>query len=146
MFTYIIYCTVCVYVAFRADSSSSDDYAYPVQENDEIVCCDGSQVYTLRGSFHILCLILNIILPGWGTILSSNACVHAVRDEERGKCNWGTFVDGMIQFYTAPLIFGWFWSILFGVAIYRKTRDFKIICNNAINAAAANPAYKITRQ
>ena len=112
-----------------------------MQENEEIVCCDGSQVYTLRGSYHIVCLILNIILPGWGTILSSNACVHAVKDAERGCCNWGTFVDGMIQFYTAPLIFGWFWSIIFGVALYRKTRDFKIICEDAAAAQAAVQQY-----
>ena len=118
-------------VCCRADSNSSDDYYVAPAENEEIVCCEGSQVYTLRGSIHIICLILNILLPGWGTMISACACVHAIRDEERGKCNWGTFVDGMIQFYTAPLLFGWIWSIIFGVALYRKTRDFNVLLANA---------------
>ena len=114
----------------RADSSSSEGYYYPKEENDEIVCCDGSQVYTLKGSMHIVCLILNILLPGLGTIVSCFVCVHAIRDEERSKCNWGTLVDGIIQFYTSPLIFGWIWSIIFGIAIYRKTRDFNRLVVN----------------
>lgn len=77
---------------------------------------------------HIVCLIFNILLPGWGTIISSFVCVHAVKDEEVSSCcNWGTLVDGIIQFYTAPLIFGWIWSIIFGVALYRKTKDFKAL-------------------
>ena len=64
-------------------------------------------------------------------MISSCVCVHAVVDEERSKCNWGTFVDGMIQFYTAPLLFGWIWSIIFGVALYRKTRDFNMLLAGA---------------
>jgi hypothetical protein len=88
--------------------------------------CDGSLVYTLRSPMHIVCLILNIFLPGWGTMLSATTCMHVVfRDEKGKKCNCGTFADGMIQFYLSPLIFGWVWSIVFGIALYKKGRDYK---------------------
>ena len=86
--------------------------------------CEGSAVFTLKSPWHIICLVMNILLPGWGTMLSASVCVHAVKDSERGKCSCGTFTDGMFQFYLSPIIFGWIWSIVFGIALYRKGRDF----------------------
>ena len=88
--------------------------------------CSGSHVYTLKYPLAILCLVLNIILPGWGTMISASVCTHAIPDYEGGKCNCncGTFADGMIQFYLSPLIFGWIWSILFGIALFKKSREF----------------------
>ena len=91
--------------------------------------CDGSLVYTLRSPLHIVCLILNIFLPGWGTMVSACACVHATKDEKGKTFNCGTFADGMIQFYLSPLIFGWVWSIVFGIALYKKGRDFNHLLN-----------------
>lgn len=78
---------------------------------------------TLKSPMHIVCLIMNIFLPGWGTMVSAYSCVHAIREEGQKCCSCGTFSDGMLQFYLAPLLFGWVWSILFGVAIYKKGRD-----------------------
>ena len=85
--------------------------------------CSGSQVFTLKPPMHIVCLVLNILLPGWGTMISAGSCTHAVRDSKRCKWSCGTFLDGMFQFYLSPLIFGWIWSIVFGIAIYRQGRD-----------------------
>ena len=107
----------------RAESSSSDIYLGG-DSSDDCVMCDGSRVYTLRAPWHIVCLVLNILLPGWGTMVSASACVHATRDEKRSACSCGTFADGLFQFYTFPLLFGWVWSIYIGVALYRKGRDF----------------------
>ena len=64
--------------------------------NDDIVCCDGSHVYTLRAPMHIVCLILNILFPGFGTIISACSCAHAVKDPDSSRCNYGTIVDGVI--------------------------------------------------
>ena len=88
--------------------------------------CSGSVVQTLKSPMHIVCLILNIFLPGWGTMVSAFSCVHApikVDGEVQKCCSCGTFSDGMIQFYLFPLLFGWIWSIIFGIAIYKKGRD-----------------------
>lgn len=104
--------------------SSSSDYNVFGDENDDLVMCEGSQVYTLASPMHIVCLILNIFLPGWGTMISASACTHATEDKKSSRCSCGTFTDGMFQFYLSPVIFGWIWSIVFGIAIYRKGRDF----------------------
>ena len=79
----------------RGESSSSENYYLEAEENGDIVCCDGSHVYTLRSPMHIVCLILNILLPGWGTVLSACVCMHAVRDPRR-ICNCSTITDGII--------------------------------------------------
>ena len=90
--------------------------------------CGGSEVFTLRAPWHIVCLVLNIVLPGWGTMISASACTHAVKEiDGKGSCSCGTFVDGFFQFLLGPLIFGWVWSIFFGIALYKKGRDWDII-------------------
>ena len=79
---------------------------------------------TLKSPMHIVVLVMNIFLPGWGTMVSAFSCVHTARDpDDQSCCSCGTFTDGMIQFYLAPLLFGWIWSIVFGISIYRKGRD-----------------------
>ena len=75
--------------------SSSDEMDFE-DENESIVMCDGSQVFTLKSPMHIVCLIFNILLPGWGTMISASVCTHAVRDENRRSCSCGTFADGML--------------------------------------------------
>lgn len=75
---------------------------------------------------HIVCFILNVLLPGWGTMISAFQCTHALPDKEVVEsCGCGTFTDGMLQFYLSPVIFGWIWSILFGWALYKKGRDVR---------------------
>lgn len=86
--------------------------------------CEGSHVYALKSPLHIVVLVLNIFLPGFGTMLSAFACMHAEREEKK-SCFCATFSDGLIQFYLSPVLFGWVWSIVFGVALYRKGRDHR---------------------
>jgi hypothetical protein len=58
-------------------------------------------------------LILNCILPGWGTIVL--ACVGG------RECGcW--FLTGIAQFLLCPIIIGWVWSILTGCKVLSRSR------------------------
>ena len=92
-------------------------------DNDLALTC-GSEIYTVRAPIHILCLILNILLPGTGTMLSAISCLHAVKEHKNMSCSCGTFADGLLQLLLGPLIFGWVWSIFFGIALYKKGRNW----------------------
>ena len=60
-----------------------------------------------------LILIINIILPGIGTLII--ACI--------GPCTSCStlFCAGMLQLILAPCIVGWIWSIYWGILIVGKS-------------------------
>jgi len=87
--------------------------------------CKGSKLFVLRSPMHIVCFVINCVLPGWGTMISASSCTHAVPDVASSGCSCGTFSDGLTQFLLAPLLFGWIWSIIFGWNLYKKGREFK---------------------
>lgn len=69
------------------------------------------QVPSVPKATGLLVLILNIFLPGTGSILAglqanSSSCVFI----------------GVIQFFLFGLLFGWIWSIWWGVLIYNKSK------------------------
>jgi hypothetical protein len=55
----------------------------------------------------VLMLVLNIILPGTGTML--NGCF--------GRVCLDLLVIGFLQLLTAVLLVGWIWSIWYGIRI-----------------------------
>lgn len=57
----------------------------------------------------ILCLLLNIFLPGIGSI------VAGVMGNKVS-----TMIIGVIQFLTCWFILGWIWSVWWGILIYQK--------------------------
>lgn len=64
-----------------------------------------------RKPWGIICLVLNILPPGLGTMLA------AARQEDTRN-----FVYGLIQFLGWPLAFiPWVWSIVWGVLIFMKS-------------------------
>ena len=60
----------------------------------------------------IVLLIINIFLPGWGTI------VMAFLDGFKLK----TLIVGILQFFTAFLLIGWIWSIWWGILCLQKAK------------------------
>ncbi|CAI2384637.1 unnamed protein product [Moneuplotes crassus] len=62
----------------------------------------------------IIFFIFNIIIPGFGTMLSS--CF------DEGDMNTDQFIIGVFQLFLAILIIGWVWSIWWGWLIYKKSR------------------------
>lgn len=92
-------------------------------DSDDWTVCDGSHVHALRKPWHLVCLICNIVIPGTGTILSAFGAIHE-RKGEYGAIAWGTLLDGLLQQALSVLIIGWVWSVLFGIALYRKRTAF----------------------
>ena len=68
-------------------------------------------VVKVDSPWHIILFILNIILAGWGTMIS--ACMDK-------KFNTIAFVFGLIQFLLFASIICWIWSIVHGYYIFEK--------------------------
>ena len=64
----------------------------------------------------IFLLLLNIFLPGLGTTI--NQCMG------EGPFLWRGWLVGLAQAILAPLfLFGWLWSVWWGIEIMRKSKD-----------------------
>ena len=62
---------------------------------------------------HIVLFILNILLPGWGSMIS--ACCN------KKGFHTNAFLFGLLQFFFAWTIVCWIWSIVHGWWIYEKS-------------------------
>ncbi len=75
-------------------------------------CCTES-IVPVKDPLHIVLLILNILLPGIGTI--ANGCMGS-------SISGCQIVIGLLQMCLSPvLLIGWFWSIWWGVIIYQRS-------------------------
>ena len=77
--------------------------------NDHCLC----KVPVVSTECAIIVLIINILLPGWGTMLLGCISDH--------NCGY-FFVIGLIQFFLTVLLIGWIWSIITGIKCLRKSR------------------------
>ena len=65
----------------------------------------------------IVCLVINIILPGIGTMVA--ACADQAKMVPKSQI----FI-GFLQFFTVYfLFFGWIWSIYWGYLIFQESRN-----------------------
>ena len=71
------------------------------------MCCGEEDINPTNGLMALTCLILNIFLPGVGTMV--NACL--------GTRMMPGLCYGLLQMLLAPLLIGWIWSIFYGVKI-----------------------------
>ena len=69
------------------------------------MCCPPPN--PVNGCLGIIMLILNIVLPGFGTML--NGCC--------GPICCDLIIIGLLQLITAPLVVGIVWSIFYGCII-----------------------------
>ena len=67
----------------------------------------------LTGVFPYVCCILNVILPGTGTMISS--CAGYQQSWSKTQ-----LTVGILQMLTAVYLIGWFWSIWWGVLLLKK--------------------------
>ena len=81
-------------------------------------CCKDA-VTKVKAPMDIVCLILNIFVPGIGSIISGVA-------NEEGKTNTNAIVFGLLQFFLSWTLVCWIWSIMHGVWIYQKAQGKEI--------------------
>ena len=74
-----------------------------------------------------ICLALNIIVPGIGTVLA--ACLG-----DSYAANKSQIVIGFLQLLTAIYIFGWAWSIYWGALIIQKSEGGHVELKRLFNA------------
>ncbi len=71
------------------------------------MCCPDTAINESPQLLAFLCLLLNIFMPGLGTMI--NACY--------GDFKGAGLFYGLMQFLFAILIVPWIWSIVYGVKI-----------------------------
>ena len=74
---------------------------------DHFTCCPDEDINPTNPPLAFVCLLLNIFLPGFGTLL--NACL--------GVRVLPGLMYGFLQILLTPLIIGWVWSIIYGIKI-----------------------------
>ena len=76
-----------------------------------------STIPSVSGCCAIFILILNIFLPGVGTLVL--ACI--------GPSIWcgNQILAGIFQILLAPLIIGWIWSIYWGILVLGKSGELR---------------------
>jgi Ectodermal ciliogenesis protein len=96
----------------------------------EDITRDGVQ--QVRPPYHLVFAIMNIILAGSGTILSSffNVTTDTITNDEgqeithRGsKFSKTTFFVGIFQLLLSWIIVGWVWSVYWGFLIFQKGKE-----------------------
>jgi hypothetical protein len=64
-----------------------------------------------RRPWGILCLVLNVVPGGVGTIVAGIRARHT-----------GSIVVGIVQLLLVVALIGWIWSFAWGIAIYLRSR------------------------
>jgi len=72
-------------------------------------------VLKVKKPFHIVCCVLNIFAPGWGTCLSACECVNGE------KFNLAVLLIGLLQFFFFWTFVLYVLSIVHGCWIYDKS-------------------------
>eukprot|EP00177_Eucheuma_denticulatum_P007333 GFKZ01013346.1.p1 GENE.GFKZ01013346.1~~GFKZ01013346.1.p1 ORF type:complete len:139 (+),score=12.89 GFKZ01013346.1:254-670(+) len=71
--------------------------------------------------FALIALVVNIFFPGIGTMITS--CFGT-------RVDASTLLIGILQLFTAPILVGWIWAIVWGVNLTKKAKEEENIKNN----------------
>ena len=76
-------------------------------------------VYPVPGSMGMLVFVLNIIFPGFGTMIQSYY--------HKDGCSVSTWLIGLMQSILAICIVGWIWSIYHGYHVWLVSEAAKLL-------------------
>ena len=91
-----------------------------------------SEVPEVANLWAYICLVLNILIPGTGTMVAS--CV--------GKENFADktqMIVGIFQLLTSIYIIGWIWSICWGVMIVKNSKGGHLEVKRLMGDTNAQP-------
>ena len=71
----------------------------------------------VKEPWHLVLFIVNIILPGIGTLIG--ACM--------GDAKGTAYLVGFLQLLLSPIVIGWLWSILWGYFMFDKKAMKKVV-------------------
>lgn len=84
--------------------------------NDAFNAICNQQVPSVNRSLGLSCFLLNIVIPGSGTLIA------AIDAEDRP-----TIIIALIQFWTSPFVFGLIFSVWWGALILYKSKHHEEI-------------------
>lgn len=104
------------------------DQEQEVFDEEQWTICEGSRICIVKQPWHTVVFVLNIFLPGFGTMLSAATCIHfrnheGLVDGERVRCSGSVVADGLLQLFLFPILVGWVWSVIVGYQIYTQSCD-----------------------
>ncbi|CAD5115550.1 DgyrCDS4514 [Dimorphilus gyrociliatus] len=103
------------------EERSIDSTTYSTSSFDEESQCTKLTFAPMPLSVAVICLILNIIIPGLGTLLEAVCLCCFTKNFSPKEKIFGFFTNvfiGLLQMALVPLLcIGWIWSILWGVAL-----------------------------
>ena len=76
------------------------------------MCCEDALFTPVPIKLALLCLLLNLVAPGFGTIAHAYFGGSVKYNLRFRRC-----IIGLAQFVLAFVIFGWLWSAVYGVRL-----------------------------
>ncbi|KAH9426130.1 hypothetical protein DERP_007070 [Dermatophagoides pteronyssinus] len=96
-----------------------------LSEELSLPCNGNSTVPTLPLAIAVLFCMLNLLLPGSGTFLASFAIIFGSQTEYGSGYGYQAFLicflSSLLQFITAIFVFGWVWSIMWGIVFIKNS-------------------------
>ena len=83
------------------------------KEDNNLPCCKESWT-DVSETIALVCFILNVISPGFGTVIASLV--------DKKGCNMTAFLTGWLQALSCVIVVGWIWSILHGFRLYEGSK------------------------
>lgn len=106
----------------RREDSQSDNGLAQGSDLDFWALCDPIRIPVLKKPYHIVCCLLNFVVPGLGTVLSSHRNFLDAPEDQLSRVNWSLFIDGCLQFLLSVIILGYLWSCWAGYHMLKKGR------------------------
>ena len=88
-------------------------YTSMSKEDNNLPCCKESWT-DVSETVALVCFILNVISPGFGTFIASLV--------DKKGCNMTAFMASIAQALLSVFVVGWIWSIIHGFKLYEGSK------------------------
>eukprot|EP01080_Neovahlkampfia_damariscottae_P001415 gene1415-12035_t len=92
---------------------------YPIYGHDKTPSSSILGVPRIEKSAALICLLLNVFFPGFGTLLGSLMAPSG--------CDFCGIIYGLLQIALAGFLIGWIWSIIWGLLMYQSSYQHNVL-------------------